>query len=166
MNHIGIDGNLCQDPDLRFTPQGTPVCDLRLANTDKYTTSDGQKKEETLFVDVTFWGKKAEVVAEYHQKGDRILVEGKLKMDEWTQDGQNRSKLEIKGRDFTFIKQRRSDGGGGGRGQAQSTATNNRGNRSQSAQNAPSQQANQTDQADQGGTPEDGYEVNDDEIPF
>ncbi len=160
MNHIGLTGNICQEPDLRYTPQGTALCELRLAHNEKYTTSDGQQKEESLYVDVTFWGKKAEVVAEYHQKGDRILVEGKIKMDEWTQDdGQKRSKLEIKGRDFTFIKQRRSDGGGG-RGQAQSTAPNSRGNQGQSAQNASGQQSGQ------GGTPEDGYEVNDDEIPF
>jgi len=96
VNNVMLAGRLTQDPELRYTPQGTAVTTLPLAVNRTYTTSDGEKKEETTYVNVEVWQKQAERCAEYLGKGRAIFVQGRLRTRSWeTQDGQKRSALEV-----------------------------------------------------------------------
>lgn len=89
-------GNITRDPELRYIGTNqTPVVDIGLAVNDRRRDPTGQWIEETTFVDVTAWGRTAEVIAEFCQKGSSILVEGRLKLDQWEVDGQKRSKLKV-----------------------------------------------------------------------
>ena len=95
-NRVILLGNLTRDPEIRYTPSGTAVTDLGLAVNDRRKNSEGQWVEETTNVDVTLWGRTAEVAGEYLGKGSSILVEGRLKLDSWeTGDGQKRSILRV-----------------------------------------------------------------------
>ncbi len=87
-------GNLTKDPDLRYTPQGTPVSNFRIAVTTKHKSGDGYK-DDTLFIDVVVFGKQAENCSQYLAKGRKALVEGRLQERRWESDGQQRSKMEI-----------------------------------------------------------------------
>ena len=95
-NRVTLLGNLTHDPELRYTPSGTAVTDVRMAVNDRYKNSSGEWVEEATFVDVTLWARTAEVASEYLSKGSPILVEGRLKLDTWEgNDGQKRSKLKV-----------------------------------------------------------------------
>lgn len=108
LNKVFLMGRLTRDPELRYTPGGTAVADFGLALNRVYKTAEGEKKESTTFVDITVWGKRAEVCAEFLSKGRQVLIEGRLELDSWeTQEGQKRSKLKVVADDFQFI------GGGG-----------------------------------------------------
>ena len=96
-NRVILVGNLTRDPELRYTPSGTPVCDIGLAVNDKRKNPNGEWIEETTFVDVTLWARTAEVASEYLGKGSQVLIEGRLKLDTWETDGQKRSKLKVVG---------------------------------------------------------------------
>jgi single-strand DNA-binding protein len=105
LNKVAIMGNLTRDPELRFTPKGAPVCDIGLAINRRYKTDDGVQKEEVTFVDITFWSKAAETIAQYCKKGEPLYVEGRLQMDTWEDktSGDKRSKLKIVGESFQFL---------------------------------------------------------------
>lgn len=95
-NRVILVGNLTRDPELRYTPNGTAVCDIGLAVSDKHKSAGGEWIEETSFVDIVFWARTAEIVNEYLHKGSPCLVEGRLKQETWeTNDGQKRSKLKV-----------------------------------------------------------------------
>jgi len=95
-NRVILVGNLTRDPQMRYTPNGTPVVEVGLAVNDRRKSASGEWVEETTFVDVTIWGRTAEVAGEYLTKGSPILIEGRLKLDTWeTNDGQKRSKLRV-----------------------------------------------------------------------
>jgi len=95
-NRVILVGNLTRDPELRYLASGTAVTDVGLAVNDRRKDTNGQWIEETTFVDVTVWGRTAEVMSEYLTKGAPVLIEGRLKLDSWeTQDGQKRSKLKV-----------------------------------------------------------------------
>jgi single-strand DNA-binding protein len=94
-NSVTLMGNLTRDPDLRYTSGGSPVCSFGLAINHKYT-SNGEKKEEVTFVDITVWGRVAENCNEYLSKGSSVILGGRLQLDSWqTDDGQKRSKLRV-----------------------------------------------------------------------
>ena len=94
LNKVLLIGNLTRDPELRYTPSGTAVADLRLAIDDDYVKADGSRIERTCFVDVTVWARTAETSCEYLSKGRPVLIEGRLRLDTWeTNEGQKRSKL-------------------------------------------------------------------------
>jgi single-strand DNA-binding protein len=96
LNKVFLIGNLTRPPELRYTPSGTAVADLRLAVNRVYTTQTGEKREETSFLTVIVWGKQAENCGEYLDKGSPILVEGRLQTRDWeTKDGQKRSVVEV-----------------------------------------------------------------------
>lgn len=115
LNKVFLIGNLTRDPELRYLPNGTAVCDFGLAVNRTYKTASGEQKEEVCFVDVTAWRKQAEVVSEYLQKGRPIFIEGRLKLDQWTaQDGQKRSRLTVVLQNFQFLDSRQSQGAGAG----------------------------------------------------
>src|SRR5689334_5691335 len=94
-NRVILMGNLTRDVDVRYLQSGTAVADVGLAVNDRRKGQNGEWIEETTFVDVTLWGRTAEVAGEYLSKGSPILVEGRLKYDTWEKDGQKRSKLSV-----------------------------------------------------------------------
>jgi single-strand DNA-binding protein len=94
MNKSFLMGNLTRDIELRHTPQGTAVCDIGLAVNERRKSGD-EWVDETTFVDVTLWGRNAEVADEYTRKGSSVMIEGRLKLETWEHEGQKRSKLKV-----------------------------------------------------------------------
>lgn len=113
-NRIILIGNLTKDPELRYTPSGTPVATLRLAVTTRFKQSE-EMKEETLFIDVVTFGRQAETVSRYLAKGKSVLVEGRLQERRWESDGQQRSKCEVVAQTVRFLG-RKSEGAPGAAG--------------------------------------------------
>ena len=113
-NKVILLGNLTRDPELRYTPQGSAVCEFALALNSVYTNKQtGQKVEEVSYIDLVAWGKTGETIAEYMKKGRQIMVEGRLKQDRWeAQDGKKMSKVRVTVESFTFVGAR--PGGEGG----------------------------------------------------
>ena len=112
-NRTILAGNLTRDPDIRYTQGGTAVCDLGLAINDKRKDSSGQWVDDVLFADVTVWGRTAEIAEKYLHKGDSALIEGKLKLDQWTdQSGQKRLKLKVVGERLVLLAPEQGGGGG------------------------------------------------------
>ena len=124
-NKVILLGNLTRDPEVRYTPKGTAVTDLGLAVNRTYTADNGEKREEVTFVDVTFWGRTAEVAGEYLKKGRPVFVEGRLQLDSWDdkQSGQKRTKLKVIGENMQMLGAPRGAGGGGGGDEEGSSAT-------------------------------------------
>ena len=104
-NKVIIAGNLTRDPELRYTPKGTAVAKLGLAVNRNWTSESGEKKEEVTFVDVDVFGRTAENVGQYMRKGRPILIEGRLKLDQWDdkQSGQKRSRLTVVAETVQFL---------------------------------------------------------------
>lgn len=94
-NKVVLVGNVTRDPELRYIASGTAVTDIGLAVNDRRKTATGEWVEETTFVDVTLWGRTAEVAGEYVTKGSPLLIEGRLKLDTWEKDGKKNSKLRV-----------------------------------------------------------------------
>ena len=137
-NKIIIIGNLGRDPELRYTPQGTPVCSFTVATNERRKDRAGEMQDSTTWFRVTLWGRQAETASQYLTKGRPIYVEGRLRVEEWTdRDGRQRYTLEVHATDMQFI--------GGGRGDEAA------------AGGAPSKGA-----ATEPGEPE----LSDDDIPF
>ena len=113
-NKVLLLGNLTRDPEVRYTPKGTAVTDLGIAVNRQYTLDTGEKREEVTFVDVTFWGRTAEVAGEYLKKGRPVFIEGRLQLDTWDdkQTGQKRSKLKVMGEAMQMLGSRQGGGGG------------------------------------------------------
>jgi len=109
LNRVFLIGNLTRTPELRYTPSGTAVADLRLAVNRNYTTQGGEKREETCFLTVVVWGKQAESCGEYLDKGSPIMVEGRLQTRDWeTKDGQKRSVVEVVAERVQFMGRSKS----------------------------------------------------------
>ena len=106
-NKVILMGNLTRDPEMRVTPNGHSICKLGLAVSRTFSTRDGERREETAFVDIDAFGKQAEVIAKYMRKGRPIMVEGRLKLDQWeSNEGQKRSKLGVVLENFQFLGSR------------------------------------------------------------
>jgi single-strand DNA-binding protein len=117
-NKVMLLGNLTRDPEVKYTPKGSAVADIGLAVNRTYTTDGGEKREEVTFVDVTMWGRQAEIAGEYLKKGRPLFVEGRLQLDTWDdkQTGQKRSKLRVVCENFQMLGSRDGGGEGGGGG--------------------------------------------------
>ncbi len=118
-NKVILMGNLTRDPEVRSTSGGQSVTALGLATNRTYTVGGpgGEKREEVTFIDVDFWGKRGEVIAQYLKKGDPIFIEGRLSFRQWDdKEGNKRSKLSVTGETFEFVGGKRGDGEGGGGG--------------------------------------------------
>jgi single-strand DNA-binding protein len=116
-NKVILMGNLTRDPQLRYLPNNTAVCDFGLAVNRRWRDRDGNQREEVCFVDVAAFGRQAEVINQYMSKGRQMLIEGRLKFDSWTgQDGQKRSKHSIVVDNFQFAGARGDTTGGGDSG--------------------------------------------------
>jgi single-strand DNA-binding protein len=117
-NKVMLMGNLTRDPQLKYLPSQTAVAEFGLACNRKFRTATGEDREEVTFVDVTAFGKQAEVINQYCQKGKGLFIEGRLKFDQWEdkQGGGKRSKLTVVVENFQFIGGRDGGGAGGGGG--------------------------------------------------
>jgi len=104
-NKVILIGNLTKDPELRYTPQGTPVASFRLAVNYRYKQAD-EAKQETTFIDNVVFGKQAESCSKYLNKGSSVLVEGRLQERRWESNGQQRSKFEVIAQSVTFLSKR------------------------------------------------------------
>ena len=114
-NKVILAGNLTRDPELRYLPKGTAVAELGLAINRTWKTESGETKEEATFVDVVAFARTAEVIGQYFKKGRPILIEGRLKFEQWDdkQTGQKRSKLRVLCENFQFIDGNRPADGAG-----------------------------------------------------
>ena len=113
LNKVLLIGNLTRPPELRYTPSGTAVADLRLAVNRNYSTQTGEKREETCFLTIVVWGKQAESCGEYLDKGSQIFVEGRLQTRDWeTKDGQKRSATEVVAERVQFMSRTKGAGAG------------------------------------------------------
>ena len=139
-NKVMLLGNLTRDPEVKYTPKGSAVADIGLAVNRTYTTDGGEKREETTFVDVTMWGRQAEIAGEYLKKGRPLFVEGRLQLDTWDdkQTGQKRSKLRVVCENFQMLGSRDGGEGGGSGGGGRSSG-------SKSAKSAPAAEAAEDD---------------------
>jgi single-strand DNA-binding protein len=117
-NKVILIGNLTRDPELRYTPKGLAICKIGLAVNRNWTAENGEKKEEVTFIDVDSFGRQAETLAQYMKKGNPILIEGRLRLDQWDdkQTGQKRSKLGVVVEGFQFL-------GGGNRAEGGAPAS-------------------------------------------
>ena len=112
-------GNLGRDPEMRYTPQGTPVTSMSVATSRRYNTADGQQKQETIWFRVSVWGKQAETVNQYLTKGRKVLVEGYLVGDEngspriWTdKEGKPRASFDVRAVAVHFMDSKREAAAG------------------------------------------------------
>jgi single-strand DNA-binding protein len=162
-NKVILLGNLTRDPEMRYLPSQMAVVEFGLAVNHKYRTASGEDREEVLFIDCTVFGKQAEVVHKYCQKGRPLLVEGRLKYETWEdkQGGGKRSKHKVMVDGFQLLGGRQ-DGGGGGGGYA--------------GQGGGDEQGQRAPQRPQGGKPQpapdsqapigDDQHFKEDDIPF
>jgi len=148
-NKVILLGNLTRDPEVRYTPKGTAVAELGMAVNRVYTAENGEKREETTFVDVTLWGRTAEIAGEYLKKGRPVFIEGRLQLDSWEDktSGQKRSKLKVVGEGLQLLGARPSGSGSTGGEEESSSAPRS------SSKSAPPPKAAPA-------------EPDDDEIPF
>jgi single-strand DNA-binding protein len=157
-NRVILLGNLTRDIELRYLASGMAVTDVGLAVNDRRKNANGEWIDEVSFIDVTVWGRTAEVMSEYLGKGSPVLIEGRLKQDTWEQDGQKRSKLKVTCERMQMIGAPR--GQGGSEGGPPRTASR------------PSPQRNQAPQYNQPGPPDEAYDQGPaepsggDDIPF
>jgi len=116
-NRVILIGNLTRDPEVRFATGNNAICKFGLAVSRNYTTRDGEKREETTFVDIDAFGKVGEILGKYLQKGRPVMIEGRLQLDSWeTKEGEKRQKLKVVCENFQFLGGRGDDGGGSGGG--------------------------------------------------
>ena len=150
VNKVILIGNCTRDPEVRYTPKGTAVADIGLAMNRYFSSDGGERREETTFVDVTLWGRQAEVAGEYLKKGRPVYIEGRLQMDSWDDKntGQKRTKLKIVGEQMQLLGSR--DNGGSSSAPQQRSESNF------------SESSNQ----DSGGNDGAQFDTEDDDIPF
>ena len=113
-NKVILLGNLTRDPEVRYTPNGIAVASFAIAVNRKYKQGD-ETKEEVSYIDIVVFGKQAESCGQYINKGDSVLIDGRLQQRRWeTEEGQKRNKLEVVAQSVNFMPKRPSSGKGGG----------------------------------------------------
>lgn len=146
-NKITLVGNLGKDPELRYTPQGTPVCSFSMATNERRKDASGESQDITTWFKVTLWGRQAETASQYLTKGQPVYIEGRLRTSEWTdRDGKSRYTLEVHATDMQFLST----------GNAQSVGAG-------AATRATGSSSSSSHDEDFGG---DDAPISDDEIPF
>lgn len=168
-NRVILMGNITRDVELRYTPSNMAVTDIGLAVNDKRKTASGEWVDEVTFVDITLWGRNAEIVSQYLSKGSPLLVEGRLKLDTWEKDGKKNSKLKVVG-EFVRMLGGKGDGrGGGGSGEGHYERSDRGGQApARSGGGRPYQQAPAPDHGgdDYSQSPPDSYGDKPEDIPF
>jgi single-strand DNA-binding protein len=160
-NRVILIGNLTRDPEVKYIPSGMAVAEIGLAVNRYFNDkSTNERKEETTFVDVTLWGRQAELAGEYLAKGRPVMIEGRLQLDTWEdkQSGQKRSKLRVVGETMQFLGSGPGEGGGGGGGSRGGSARSG-GGRGQASSSGGSSGDNDFYSGSSGGAP-------DDDVPF
>ena len=167
-NKVILVGNLTRDVEVRYTPSGTAVGNTGLAVNRKFKAATGEQKEETMFIDITFFGRTAEIANQYLRKGSKVLVDGRLKLDQWTaQDGSKRSKHTITVENLQMLGSRDENAAMGG-----NTYGGSQPQQSTPAYDAPAQESyTQPSPAASQPAPQSSPEIpeidiNEDEIPF
>src|ERR1700723_56755 len=128
LNKVLLMGNLTADPEVRYTPKGTAVGDLRIAINDSYKAQDGTIKETVTYVDIEVWGRTAENCKQYLSKGRPIFVEGQLRLDQWeTPQGEKKSRMKVRADRVQFLGGGGAGGGGGSRGGGERAASTSAG---------------------------------------
>ncbi|MGB9071823.1 MAG: single-stranded DNA-binding protein [Terriglobales bacterium] len=158
VNKVILIGNLGKDPEVKYTPQGTPVAKFSLATNERYKDKDGQWQDRTEWHNIVLWQRLAEIAGEYLKKGGKVYIEGRLQTHSWDdkQTGQKKYMTEIIGNDIVLLGGRGEGGGehaGGSRGVASSAASGGGNNFDQSA--------HEPQPAPAGGSP-----ITDEDIPF
>jgi single-strand DNA-binding protein len=178
-NKVMLIGNLTRDPEVRYTPKGSAVCDIGLAVNRVYTSDSGEKVEEVTFVDVVLWAKMAELAGKYLHKGRPVFIEGRLQMDSWEdkQTGQKRTRMRVVGEQMQFLgspqggdrapagggdEEGGSSGGGGGYNRPAARPAQ----RPAPAQQRPAQRPAPAQQNDDFGEGPITEGMEDDDIPF
>ena len=103
LNRVLLIGNLTKDPELRYTPSGTPVANLRLAVNSSFKSQSGERKEETCFVTIVVWSRQAEICQQYLKKGRSVFIEGRLIYRSWEAEGKTRSTMEVRADRVQFL---------------------------------------------------------------
>ena len=134
MNRVFLMGNVTRDPELRYISNGSAVTEIGLAINDRRKSASGEWVEETTFVDITLWGRTAEIAGEYVTKGAPLLIEGRLKLDMWEKDGKKNSKLRVVGDRMHLIGSR-----GGNRSDGSQAGPRNQGNQNSNGPNEKDQ---------------------------
>ncbi len=160
-NKVILVGNLTRDIELRYLPSGTAIGSTGIATNRRYKNQMGEQKEEVCFIDITFFGRTAEIANQYLKRGSKILVEGRLKYDQWTdQNGQKRSKHSVTAETLQMLDSRQTAGTGqqnyGGGYQNPQAAGNYQQNTTAPAQNEPPVNEPKIPEID----------IDDNEIPF
>jgi len=162
VNKVMLLGNITRDLEVRYTPKGTAVCDLGMAVNRIRTGDNGERIEEVTYVDVTLWGRQAELAGQYLSKGRSVFIEGRLQLDQWDdkQTGQKRQRLRVVGENMQFIGGQGQGGGGG-------SAPQQGGSQSPpQQQSAPSAQQSPPPPAQGGAAAADSFDNDADDIPF
>ncbi len=119
LNKVMLIGNLTRDPEVRYTPKGSAVCDMAIAVNRRYLNeATGERVEEVTYLDIVLWNKQAELAGQYLSKGRSVFIEGRLQMDSWEDKatGQKRSKIRIVCENMQFLDSKAGGGGGGYQG--------------------------------------------------
>lgn len=156
-NKVILAGNLTRDPELRYTPKGTAVARIGLAVNRNWRSETGELREETTFVDVEAFGRQAETIGQYLKKGRPILIEGRLKLDQWDDKntGQKQSKLRVVLENFQFLDSGPRSGGGGDSSNSSSSSS------SRQRSSPPATSPEQTTEAAADSSPQE-----EDDVPF
>jgi single-strand DNA-binding protein len=158
-NKVILAGNLTRDIEIKYTQGGSAIGNTAIATSRKFKSSTGEQKEEVLFIDLTFFGRTAEIANQYLRKGSKVLVDGRLKLDQWTaQDGSKRSRHSVTVENLQMLggKDEAAPMGGNGYGQQDTPSNNNYSQPAPSAPSASTQPASNIPEID----------INEDEIPF
>lgn len=140
LNRVFLAGNLTRDPEVRHTPGGSAVCDLRMAINRRYRDQNDKDREEVVYVSVTVWGRTAENCGQYLSKGSPVLVEGRLKLDEWEKDGQKQSRLGVVAERVQFLSNRSGGGANRGGGEFEDAPASRGANRPAAADRTPQEE--------------------------
>ncbi len=171
-NKVILVGNLTRDVEVRYTPGGTAIGNTGIAVNRKFKAATGEQKDETMFIDITFFGRTAEIANQYLRKGSKVLVDGRLKLDQWTaQDGSKRSKHSVTVENLQMLGSRDENAQMGGNsyggGQPQQQGASNYGAPAQESYSQPSQSAPAAPQSQPDPTPSiPEIDISEDEIPF
>jgi single-strand DNA-binding protein len=162
-NRVVLLGNVTRDPELRYIANGTAVTEIGLAVNDRRKTASGEWVDETTFVDVTLWGRTAEIAGEYVTKGSPLMIEGRLKLDTWEKDGKKNSKLRVVGERMVLLGSK----GDGPRGEGAKGGGQARPQRAAQGRGGPAAEDDfSQSEPDYHGSQSSGGVAADDDIPF
>ena len=162
-NRVILVGNLTRDVEIRYSQSGSAIGKVGIATNRRFKAANGEQRDETMFIDLTFFGRTAEIANQYLRKGSKVLVEGRLVLEQWTaQDGTKRSKHSITVDNLQMLdRPGENQGGGGNYGGGESY---NQGGNSYQQPTVPAAAPSQPQQPAQPSVPE--IDIDEDEIPF